>query len=81
MQFVLKRCYFPDVSEQANLISNFFSSDEGENTLLDPVDQTIYQVLPKVKSIISRDFLITTSNVALSDLVYIYIHMSLAIVN
>ncbi len=41
MQFVLKRCYFPDVSQQANFIYFFFLR-RGKKIPSDPVNQTIY---------------------------------------
>ncbi len=36
MQFVLKICFSPDVSQQANFIFYFFSSDEEEKYPVGP---------------------------------------------
>ena len=46
-QFVFTRCYFPDVTQQANFILFFFPPPRRKNTLSDLVDQTIYLVSPQ----------------------------------
>ncbi len=46
MQFILKRSYFPNLSQQANFTFYFFPPTRSKNTLSDPVDQRIYWVSP-----------------------------------